>query len=81
MGSFHDDYDYEEFDELRFEDATSARRAPREKHRRSTKSAGRKHKRQTSSHQWDASDWDDMDDFDDYNDLEFDTHYRATMEQ
>lgn len=78
MGWFRDDY--EEFDELRFEDVVRSRRATKAKHHRSTKAGGRKHKRQASRGRWDALGWDELGDVDDYNDFEFDAQYRATID-
>jgi hypothetical protein len=78
MGWFPDDY--EEFDELRFEDVGPSRRATNAKHRRSTKAGGRKHKKQMSRDRWDAARWDEVDDFDDYNEFEFDARYRPTVD-
>ncbi len=75
MGSFHDDY--EDFEELSFDEDSASRRSMKAKHRRGAKAGGRQHKQHRKSERWDAADWDELDEYEDYNDLEFDAYYKA----
>ncbi len=77
MGSIHDDY--EEFDELNFEDVAH-RRASKGRPRRGVRAAGHKPRLRPGRRYRDALDWDEVDDFDDYRDLEFDAYYRSTVD-
>ncbi len=77
MGFIHDDY--EEFDELRFDDVAQ-RRVSKGRPRRGVKAAGHKHRLRPERRHRDALDWDEIDDYDDYRDVEFDAYYRSTVD-
>jgi hypothetical protein len=77
MGFIHDDY--EEFDELSFDDVPH-RRVSRKHSRRGARAAGHKQKLRPERRQWDAENWDEIDEYDDYNDVEFDAYYRSNVD-
>lgn len=74
MGFIHDDYD--EFDELRFEDVAD-RRVSRKHTRRDARAAGHKPRLRPERRHWDDRNWDEIDDYDD---LEFDAYYPSSVD-
>ena len=77
MGFIHDDY--EEFDELSFDDVAH-RHVSRKHSRHGTRAAGHKHKLRPERRRWDAENWGEIDEYDDYNDVEFDAYYRSSVD-